>query len=138
MKRTFSPLTLKRWQHFQANRRAFWSLWIFLAVFIMSLFAEFIANDKPLLIIYDKEAYLPMFRFYPEKTFEGDFETEADYKDPYIQEKINAKGWMIWPLIRYKYDTVNYDLPTPAPSRPTSENLLGTDDQGRDVLARLI
>ncbi len=133
-----SPLTLKRWQYFYANRRAFWSLWIFLTLFIFSLFAEFIANDKPLVIAYDKNIYLPIFKFYPEQTFGGDFETEADYKDHYIQEKIEAKGWMIWPPIRYRYDTVNYDLPSPAPSKPTYENLLGTDDQGRDVLARLI
>ncbi len=133
-----SPLTKKRWQHFKANRRGFWSLWIFLIFFLMTLGAEFISNDKPIFISYDKEWYFPVLKIYPESTFGGEFETEADYRDPFVQELIEQKGWALWPPLRYSYATVNYDLPTPAPSPPTSGNWLGTDDQGRDVLARLI
>lgn len=138
MKSKLSPLTLKRWHYFKSNRRGFWSLWVFLFFFILSLFSEFIANDKPLLIAYNNSLFFPIFKSYPEQTFGGDFETEADYRDPYIQEKIHSKGWILWAPIRYTYDTINYDLPSPAPSKPTAENLLGTDDQGRDVFARLI
>lgn len=104
----------------------------------LCLCAEFVANDKPLLVKYDGGVYAPVFQNYPETTFGGDFETEADYRDPYVQELINAKGWMVWPPIRFSYDTINYNLPTPAPSGLTGENLLGTDDQGRDVAARVI
>lgn len=100
--------------------------------------AEFVANDKPLLIKYDSGFYTPVFQNYPETTFGGDFETEADYRDPFVAELINEKGWMIWPPIRFSYDTINYNLPTPAPSGLTRENILGTDDQGRDVAARVI
>jgi microcin C transport system permease protein len=157
-----SPLNVRRWQNFKANRRGYWSLWIFLILFVISLFAEFIANDKPLYLRYDGKSYFPILFLYPETTFGGDFETAADYRDPYLQQLIAEKGgMMIWPPIRYSYATHNLDLPTPAPSRPTwmlSEaqckavverkglnscgdleyNWLGTDDQGRDVLARLI
>lgn len=134
----FSPLTKKRWQHFKANRRGAWSLKVFLCLFLVTLFAEFICNDKPLLIRYEGSFYFPIFVTYSEQDFKGDFETEADYRDSYLIEKIKTKGWMIWPLIPYSYNTINYDLPSPAPSGPTADNLLGTDDQGRDVLARLI
>lgn len=133
-----SPLTQKRWRHFKANRRGYWSLWIFLFLFFSTLGAEFIANDKPIFISYHKEWYFPVFKTYPESVFGGEFETEADYRDPFVQDLIREKGWMLWPPLRYSYSSVNYDLPTPAPSAPTHENLLGTDDQGRDVLARLI
>lgn len=133
-----SPLNQRRLHSFRANRRGWWSLWIFLLLFTLSLFAEFIANDKPLLVRYDGGWYFPVVQEYAEITFGGEFATEADYRDPYVQTLINAKGWMIWPPIRYSYQTINYDLPVPAPSPPSTENWLGTDDQGRDVLARLI
>lgn len=133
-----SPLTQRRLSYFKANRRGYISLWIFLVLFFISLFAEFIANDKPILVRYDNQFYMPIFKTYKETTFGGDFETEAQYRDPFVKELINEKGWMIWPLIPYSYQTINYDLSVPAPSSPTMDNLLGTDDQGRDVLARLI
>ena len=135
---TLSPLNQRRWQNFKANRRGWWSLWLFLLLFVLCLMAELVANDKPLLVSYDEQWYFPVWAFYPETRFGGDFETEADYRDPYVQELIAAKGWAIWPPIRYSYQTINYDLPVPAPAPPSAENWLGTDDQGRDVLARLI
>jgi microcin C transport system permease protein len=134
-----SPVSLRRWKNFKANKRGFWSLWIFLTLFIVSLFAEFIANEKPFLVKYDGGYYSPIFASYPETTFGGEFATEADYRDPYVQELIAKKdGWMIWPLIRYSYRTINLNLPVPAPAPPSAENWLGTDDQGRDVMARVI
>jgi microcin C transport system permease protein len=133
-----TPMTRRRLHHFRANRRGFWSLWLFLALFTASLFAEFIANDKPLLIRFEGQTYLPIFTAYPETTFGGEFQTETDYRDPYVRQLISARGWMIWPLIPYSYRTINYDLPVPAPAPPSAENWLGTDDQGRDVVARLI
>lgn len=157
-----SPLNRRRWQNFKSNRRGYWSLWIFLILFFISLFAELIANDRPFLIRFDGHLYFPAFVTYPETAFGGDFETAADYRDPYLQKLIAAKGGtIIWPPIRYSYDTHNLDLPTPAPSKPTwllteaeckdvvqrknltscrdlEYNWLGTDDQGRDVVARLI
>ncbi|MEI7669023.1 MAG: ABC transporter permease [Pseudomonadota bacterium] len=124
-------------QRFCANKRGLWSTLLFVFILFISLFAEFIANDKPLIINYKNEYYLPILRFYPETIFGGDFITEADYRSAYISDKINAQGWILWTPIRYSYRTINYDA-VPAPSPPTRENLLGTDDQGRDVLARLI
>ena len=134
-----SPINRRRWQNFKANKRGYWSLWIFLALFVVTLFAEFIANDRPLIVTYNGGIYTPVFVSYPETKFGGTFETEADYRDPYVQDQIHAKGGtIIWPLIRYSYRTINLNLSEPAPSAPSSENLLGTDDQARDVLARLI
>ncbi len=133
-----TPLNARRLQNFKANKRGFWSLWAFLALFFISLFAEFIANDKPFLVWYDGGAYMPVFSEYAETTFGGEFQTEADYRDPFVRDLINEKGWMLWPPIRFSYDTVNLSLPGPAPYKPTAENWLGTDDQGRDVLARTI
>lgn len=133
-----SPLTRRRLQAFRANKRGFWSLWIFVALFVLSMFAELWANDQPLLVVYDGGLYAPLFRTYPETTFGGDFVTDADYRDPYLAEKINEKGWMLWAPIRYSYRTINYHLPVPAPAPPSRDNILGTDDQGRDVAARLI
>lgn len=136
---TLTPINQRRWNNFKANKRGYWSLWIFLVLFIISLFAEFIANDQPLLIKYDGGYYTPVFKTYTETTFGGEFETAAEYRDPYLKELIEKKGgWIIWPLIEYNYTTVNQNPPTPFPSYPTSENWLGTDDQGRDVLARTI
>lgn len=133
-----TPITKRRLQQFKANKRGFYSLWVFVFLFLLCLCADFVANDKPLLIRYDKSFYLPIFQSYPETTFGGDFETEAEYRDPFVVELIEEKGWMVWPAIRFSYDTINYDLPQPAPSPPTKENILGTDDQGRDVAARVI
>lgn len=135
-----SPINQRRLANFKANKRGYWSLWIFLALFIFALGAELVANDKPLLLKYKGELYVPVLYDYYETQFGGDFESPADYKDPYIQNLITqeGQGWIVWPLIRYNYRTINYDLSVPAPSPPTSENWLGTDDQGRDVLARVI
>ena len=135
---TITPITRRRLHNFRANRRGFWSLWIFLALFLTSLFAELIANDRPLLINFDSAYYMPFLNAYPETMFGGDFPTEADYRDEFVADLIEAKGWMLWPIIRYDFSTINYDLPSPAPSPPTAENWLGTDDQGRDVVARMI
>ena len=133
-----TPLTRRRLQNFRANKRGYWSFWVFAVLFILSLFAEFIANDKPFLVSYKGELLMPVFTAYPETNFGGDFETEADYRDPFVTELIEAEGWIVWPPIRYSYNTINYDLPVPAPAPPSEENLLGTDDQGRDVVARVI
>ncbi|WP_017446114.1 ABC transporter permease [Gayadomonas joobiniege] len=134
-----SAINQKRWAQFKANNRAWYSLWIFLFLFTVCLFAEFIANDKPIFIEYNGQWYSPVFKTYSEQDFGGEFDLEADYRDPYIQSLINdAGGKIIWPLIPYHYSTINYNLPTPAPSAPSSENWLGTDDKGQDVLARVI
>ena len=157
-----SPINRRRWQNFKANRRGWWSFWIFLILFVLTLGAEFIASNKPFYVSFDGRSYFPVFERYTETAFGGDFETEADYRDPYLQKLIAEKGgYMIWPPIRYSYSTHNLDLPTPAPSPPTwmlteeqcravaekkgvrgcrglEWNWLGTDDQGRDVVARLI
>jgi microcin C transport system permease protein len=135
---TLTPLTQRRLANFRANRRGFWSLWLFLLLFVVSLFAEFIANDRPLLVRYDGSFYLPVFFDYPETTFGGEFPTEADYRDPYVQKHIAEHGFIVWPLIPFSYKTINYNLGKPAPSAPDDVDWLGTDDQGRDVLARLI
>jgi microcin C transport system permease protein len=157
-----SPINRRRWANFKRNRRGYFSLWLFLVLFIASLFAEVIANDKPFLVQYNGRVYFPSLFTYSETTFGGEFETAADYRDPFLQQKIaEAGGRMWWPPIRYSYSTHNLDLPTPAPSKPTwllteeqcravverkklsgcrdlEYNWLGTDDQGRDVLARII
>ncbi|UTV26628.1 ABC transporter permease [Photobacterium atrarenae] len=133
-----NPLTKERWARFRANKRGYWSLWLFGLLFMLSLFAEVIANDKPLLIRFNQSWYVPIVTEYTETEFGGEFESEADYTDPYVAELIQADGYMIWPLIRFHYDTINYNLPGPAPSPPDAVNWLGTDDKGRDVLARII
>jgi len=133
-----SPLTQRRLANFRANRRGYWSLWIFLVLFVLTLFAEFLANEKPIVVWYDGDIYTPIFKAYPETAFGGEFPTEADYRDPYVREKIAEKGWMIWPPIPYSYATVAWDLPQPAPAPPDDQHWLGTDDQARDVMANLI
>jgi len=160
-----SPLNQRRWRNFKRNRRAFWSLIIFSVIFVITLFAEFVANDKPILVQYRGGYYTPIFNFYPETEFGGDFQTEAIYRDIEVQCLITsggmdacfddpegviedaadgiigtqeiAKGWMIWPPIPYSYDTT-VDRPGAAPLPPNEQNWLGTDDTKRDVLARVI
>tara|TARA_B100001964_G_scaffold31982_1_gene33519 strand:+ start:2203 stop:3225 length:1023 start_codon:yes stop_codon:yes gene_type:complete len=133
-----TPINQRRLVNFKANRRGYISFWLFLIMFVVTIFAEFIANDKPLLINYDGGYFMPVLKAYPETTFGGDFETEAEYSDPEVIELIEEKGWVVWPLIPYSFGTIVYNLPSPAPSPPTIQNWLGTDDQGRDVVARLI
>ncbi len=137
-RRRLSPLNRRRLDTFLANKRAKWALVIFSLLFTASLFAEFIANDKPLLIGFQGSLYSPVITQYPETLFGGDFDTEADYSDPYVIELIEADGWLLWPPIRYSYDSHIAELPQPAPSPPTLNNWLGTDDQARDVTARVI
>jgi microcin C transport system permease protein len=132
------PLTLRRWLVFRNRKRSFWSLIIFLVLFTITLFAEFIANDQPILVYYDGSFYAPVLNTYPETTFGGTFTTEANYRDPYVQQLIDAKGWVLWPPIPFSYNTVIANLPGPAPTAPDGINWLGTDDQARDVLARII
>jgi len=143
-----SPLNQRRVQNFRANRRAVWSLWIFMALFITAMFAELVANDQPFLIKYQGSYLSPLFNDYPETRFGGEFLTPADYKDPFVQELIRtggdeqldpgeAPGWIIWPPIPFSYNTIDYDVAT-APSAPDAVHILGTDDQARDVMARII
>jgi len=157
----FSPLNQRRWANFKANRRGYWSLWIFLVLFVLALFSEFIANDKPIIASYKGEILFPVLVDYPEEKF-GGFYAITDYRDPVIQDEINANGWLVWPPIRYSYRTVNNQIPAAAPAKPSwmydtetrcraypqgvndpnctagNWNWLGTDDQARDVLARVI
>ncbi len=133
-----TPLTRRRIENFKANRRGFISFWIFLFLFTGCLFAELVANDKPLLVRFNGNLYAPVLVSHPETAFGGEFETEADYRDPFVKNLIETQGWMLWPPIRFSYDTINYDLEVPSPAPPSQENWLGTDDQGRDVVARLI
>src|SRR3954453_9692455 len=155
-----SPLNRRRWQNFRANRRGYWSFWIFLVLFVLSLFADFIANDRPIVAHYKGEWLFPVFVDYPEEKF-GGFLARTDYRDPGIRKEIEANGWMLWPPISFSYSTPTRALPVPAPAPPTwmltddkcrpiaenpggvgcraiEWNWLGTDDQGRDVVARLI
>ncbi|GAC1343155.1 MAG: ABC transporter permease [Acetobacteraceae bacterium] len=134
-----SPLTRRRLALFRAHPRGFWSLVIFAALFLICLFAEGIANDRPLLVRFQGHLFVPVLQDYSEDAFGPDLlPTQADFTDPELQALIRAEGWMIWPPIPFRYDTVIKDLPTPAPAAPSWRNLLGTDDQARDVLARVI
>ena len=136
---TLSPLNQRRWQHFKAHKRGWYSLWLFLLLFFLTLGAELVANDKPLIVKYDNQLYFPVVKRYPETTFGGEFPLQANYKSPYIQQLIEDKnGWILWPPIPFHYSSINYDLQVPAPAPPSAKNWLGTDDQGRDVLARVI
>ena len=154
-------LAARRWALFKANGRGFWSLWIFVALFLVSLFAPLIANDRPVLASYKGEILFPTFHDYPESKF-GGFLARTNFRDPVNSDEINAHGWMVWPLLHYSYNTANTEVPVPVPSPPVSTltrdqacikyplkaedpaciagnmNWLGTDDQGRDVVARLI
>lgn len=129
---------MERLKRFKGNRRGYVSFWIFSVLFILTLFAELLANDVPLLVVYSRHIYFPTVAHYSEKTFGGEFDAPADYRDPEVSALIKEKGFMVWPPVRFSYTTINYDLPSPAPSGPTWENILGTDDQGRDVLATII
>ena len=156
-----SPINQRRLANFKANGRGYWSLWIFLFLFVLALLAEFITNDRPILVSYKGDLLAPVFVDYPEERF-GGFLAVTDYRDPFIQDEINANGWMVWPLVRYSYRSVNNEIPIPAPAPPSwtmekeercqryplgaddpncvigNWNWLGTDDQARDVLARLV
>lgn len=133
-----SPMIQTRLQRFRQNRLGFFCFILFSLIFAVSLAANLIANEKPLLVKYQQSFYFPVFKSYPETTFGGVFETEADYKDPVVQQLIADQGWAVWPMIRYAAQTPNLDLAVPVPSEPTAQNWLGTDDQGRDVLARIL
>ena len=156
-----SPINQRRLENFKINRRGFWSLWIFLVLFVLTMLAEFLTNDRPIIVSYQGEILAPIFVDYPEEKF-GGFLAITDYRDPFIQEEIEADGWMLWPPVRYSYRTVNNEIPVPAPAPPSwmldkeqrcsqyalgaddpncvigNWNWFGTDDQGRDVLARLV
>jgi microcin C transport system permease protein len=156
-----SPTNIRRWQNFKANRRGYWSFWLFMILFILSLGAEFIANDRPIIASYKGEILFPVFVNYPEEKF-GGFLAETDYRSSFIQDEINGNGWMIWPPIHYSYQTVNSNIPHSAPTAPFwtmskdercsgypqkaadpdcnlgNLNWFGTDDQARDVMARMI
>jgi microcin C transport system permease protein len=158
---TLSPINMRRWRNFRANGRGYWSLWIFLVLFGLSLFAELIANDRPLVVSYKGEILFPVLVDYPEEKF-GGFLAVTDYRSPFVQDEIEANGWIVWAPVRYSYRTINAEIAEPAPAHPSwmldkatrcaryangvddknctawNWNWLGTDDQARDVLARLI
>ncbi|CAO1664571.1 ABC transporter permease [Halomonas sp. NYA30] len=133
-----SPITRRRLAAFKANRRARVSLWLFTTLFILSLFAELIANDKPIIMQYDGQWYFPMLVDYPETEFDGFLPTRTDYLDPFVQQQIDDHGWALWPIIPFSYQTLDMNMTRPSPAPPDSRHWLGTDDQGRDVTARVI
>ena len=129
----------RAWLRFKRNRQGYWSLWLFCALVLVSLFAELVSNDKPLIVRYEGQTYFPMLRDYSEKTFGGDFDTPTDYLDPFIQQRLSTDGnWALYTLNRYGPNTLNYFAKSPNPSAPTADNWLGTDDRGRDLLAQLL
>ncbi|MFO0986578.1 MAG: ABC transporter permease [Alphaproteobacteria bacterium] len=132
------PVTARRLANFRAHKRGYWSMWIFAILFLFTLFAEFIANDRPLFVWYDGGLYVPVLKDYPERTFGGDLPSDTDWSEPFIRDEIAKKGWMVWPLIPYSYKTQVKNLTRPAPTPPSWQNWLGTDYQARDVLARVI
>jgi microcin C transport system permease protein len=135
---SLSPLTRRRLAGFRASRRGYWSLWIFLTLFVLSLGADLLANDRPLLVRHHGRFYVPVLQAYAETAFGGELPTEATYRDPYVRRLIEAGGWMVWPPVPYRYDTIDWELPGAAPAPPSARHWLGTDDQGRDLLARLV
>ncbi len=128
----------RRIQSFSRNRRGMISFYIFAFLFVFSLFSELIANDRPLIIAFEGEILFPALHEYSESYFGGVFQTEAEYRDPFVRELINKKGWMIWPPVRFSYDTINLEAAGPFPSPPSFENILGTDESGRDIFARIL
>lgn len=135
---TMSPIMQARLRRFRQHRLGFYSFWVFVLLLVLSLGVEFLANDKPLLVRYQQQFYSPVLQVYPETEFGGVFETEADYRDPAVQQLIEKQGWMLWPPVQFADQTANLDLAVPVPSPPSAQNWLGTDDQGRDVLARIL
>lgn len=135
---SLSDINRARWARFKHNRRGYWSLWLFMTLFIISLFAEFIANDRPLLVSYQGKLYLPFMVNYNETTFGGVLTTAADYQDPFVIRQIENHGWAIWAPIRYANNTINFNTQIPFPSPPSRTNWLGTDSNGNDVLAQVI
>lgn len=133
-----SPLTQRRLSAFKSNKRAYISFIVFLIVMIISCFSELIANDKPLIVKYKDKILFPQLVSYTDSYFNGDFPTEADYKDPFIVQEINQNGWMLMPLIPFSYNTIDYELEKPTPTAPSSKHWLGTDDEGRDIVARIL
>ena len=123
---------------FRQNKRAYWSAIVFLSLLLISMLSEFIANDKPLVMSYNNQLYFPIFKTYTDLDFGGDFPTPADYKDEFIINNINKNGWMIMPIIPFSFNTVDFKLKTPTPSAPDRTHWLGTDDEGRDILARIL
>lgn len=134
-----SPLTRRRWANFKSNKRGYWSLWLITTLMVLSFFAEWIANDKPIVMAYQGEVFLPVLFTHPETRFGGIFETEARYETETVQKLIKAgDGWMIWPLIPFSFDTIDLYTAGPVPESPSARHWLGTDDVGRDVTARII
>lgn len=133
-----NPITHRRLQQFKSNKRGYYSFIVFVTLFFVTLFADFIANDKPLIVSYKGDIYFPVIKSYSEKTFGGTFDTATNYRDPFVKNLIEPNGWMLWAPIKFGSGTVNYNLPTPAPSTPTIENIFGSDDQGRDIFTRLL
>ena len=133
-----NPINSDRWTQFKNNKRGYWSLWIFIILFVLSLLGELWINDKPVMISYQQHWYFPIVEDIPENQLGGDFDISTDYRDPYMVAQIEKQGWIIWPLVPFYFDSINFELSEAAPSAPSSINYLGTDDQGRDVLARLV
>jgi microcin C transport system permease protein len=133
-----TPLTRRRIEAFKRNKRGYWSMWIFIALFVISMFGEFIANDRPLVVNFQGEWLFPTFVDYPETKFGGFFETATEYRDPFVKDLIETDGWMVWPMVRFSYNTINYELNRPVPAPPSPVNWVGTDDQARDVFARAL
>lgn len=136
--RQLSPAAQARWARFRHNRRGYWSLWLFLLLFICSLGAELIANDRPLLVKYNNSYYMPVLKDYSESDFGGPLSTAADYQDPWLVQQLNSHGWAVWPPVRFGANTINYNTDQPFPAPPSAKNWLGTDANGGDVLARIL
>ena len=133
-----SPVYQARWARFRRNRRGFWSLWIFVVIFVLSMASELIANDRPLMVNYQDRWYFPVIANYSESEFGGPLATRANYQDPWLQTRIEQNGWILWAPIRFGANSINYAIDRPFPSPPSAQNWLGTDANGGDVLARIL